>query len=178
MAYDSFHTYKQAKRLFSKQLRRDSENYEREQFHKLATGMELDSRRFWRYIHRNRHQPDNYHVINDGENMYVTPEEQASMWKNYFQGLLNEHSEHDNDWKREIDQRVQIITATSRLDRSPDDINMDPFTCEEIKDIVSKLPNGKAPGLDLINYEHIKCGGDRVILFLMRMFNAMIKHAK
>ena len=62
-----------------------------------------------------------------------TPEQQASMWNNYFQRLLNEHSDeqvhYDNDWQREIDERIQIITATSRLEKSPDDINMNPFTC-------------------------------------------------
>ena len=77
--FDSYVKYKLAKRLFAKQLRLVTENYEREQFHKMSTDMDIDARRFWQWIHRNKHKVDSYHVINYGNKCFVTPSEQANM---------------------------------------------------------------------------------------------------
>jgi hypothetical protein len=141
--------------------------------------MEMDSKMFWKYITRKKFRPDNYHVIEVGTDKYISPDDQANMWKKHFHKLLNEPpcetSLYDDEWKVYIDNQVERISANSRTDSGPDGINMDPFTCVEITKIVATLPNGKAPGVDLVSYEHIKHGGDMLILCITTLFNAILK---
>ena len=175
----SYRQYKEAKRLFSKQYKQDAMNYEQEQLHKVATDMDMDSRMFWCYIHRNKHRQDNYHVIETGGKTYVQPTEQAKMWQNHFQNLLNEtqdeHGQYDNAWKTYIDHKVAHIQLNSKADRAPEGVHMNPFTCDELFNKLSSLPCGKAPGIDLLTYEHIKHGGDMLIRCITVLFNSIIK---
>ena len=46
----SYTNYKNAKRVFAKQFKSDYMKYEQDQFQKLASDMEMDSRQFWKFI--------------------------------------------------------------------------------------------------------------------------------
>ena len=104
------------------------------------------------------------------------------MWQEHFNTLLNEQPDererYDNDWQRHIDEQIRIIMSQSRLDMDPEGINLQPFTCAEIRNNLSTLPSGKAPGIDLLAYEHFKNGGDTLLLCLSRMFNAILKYVR
>ena len=45
---------------------------------------------------------------------------------------------------------------------------------EELKAVVKNLPNGKAPGLDGVCYEHVKIGGDTLLSNMLSLFNMII----
>ena len=93
MSHDSYGTYKDAKRVFSKQYKCDAATFEEEQLNKVANDMEMDHKMFWRYVNRTRQRPDNYHAIQDGDDIITKPEEQATMWMAHFKGLLNESTD-------------------------------------------------------------------------------------
>jgi hypothetical protein len=141
--------------------------------------MEMDSKMFWRYVHQNKHKTDNYHIIQDGDNTYVEPEEQANMWKMHFHNLLNEapeeHKLYDNEWKAHIDNNVTNIKANCRPDAVPDGIDLTPFTRAQLQDTLASLPKGKAPGIDLLTYEHLKYGGSKLTQCLCYLFNAIVR---
>ena len=49
------------------------------------------------------------------------------------------------------------------------------MTKQEINTTVKNPPNGKAPGIDGITYEHIKHGGEVVIDALVKLFNLIVR---
>ena len=54
----------------------------------------------------------------------------------------------------------------------------DPFTGPEVQLMCSKLPFGKAPGIDLVMYEHLKYGGALVHGNIATLLNEMVKCSK
>ena len=49
-----------------------------------------------------------------------------------------------------------------------------PISIEELEEVVKYLPNGKAPGLDGVCYEHVKIGGSTLLSNLLSLFNMII----
>ncbi|CAB4019989.1 Hypothetical predicted protein [Paramuricea clavata] len=49
---------------------------------------------------------------------------------------------------------------------------------EELKEVVKNLPNGKAPGLDGVCYEHVKIGGGTLLSNMLSLFNMIITEEK
>ena len=139
----------------------------------------MDANSFWRFIRRKKHKQDNYHNIVDGTETYTMPCEQAGMWKHHFSKLLNESTEendlYDLEWKSYIDEAVHQISLNSESGSSPDGVDMSPFTFGEITEILPSLPNGKAPGLDMLAYEHIKLGGPHIIQCITKLYNSIVR---
>ena len=52
---------------------------------------------------------------------------------------------------------------------------MTPFTIQDLGDAISLFKDGKAPGLDNIHHEMIKCFGPTTRLWLLDMFNDCLK---
>ena len=63
---------------------------------------------------------------------------------------------------------------------SKDDDNtgvlLDEFSVSEISKICKAMPNGKAPGYDLISYESMKHGGNELYRHLSILYNAIVKY--
>ena len=178
----SYYAYKQAKRAFAKQYKKDGLIYERDQLHQAAKSMEVDSKMFWKYIRNKKHHQDNYHMIAEGNDTYTLPEEQAGMWYKHFETLLNEGPHeaglYDDDWKEYIEDEIRTIIHESKSDECPEGVDMSPFTCEELLLKLESLPNGKAPGHDMLTYEHIKHGGNDLVKCIVRLFNAIVKYIR
>ncbi len=104
------------------------------------------------------------------------------MWNRHFQSLLNEsqaeNEQYDNEWREYIEEEVKHILREAEPDQCPDGVDLSSFTSEEIMEKISALPNGKAPGHDMLTYEHIKHGGNHLIECITRLFNAIIKHVR
>ena len=54
-------------------------------------------------------------------------------------------------------------------------LNNEPVALEELKLIISKLPNGKAPGHDGIFHEHVKMGQCILLEYLVQLFSSINK---
>uniref|UniRef100_A0A146M389 Retrovirus-related Pol polyprotein LINE-1 n=3 Tax=Lygus hesperus TaxID=30085 RepID=A0A146M389_LYGHE len=82
-----------------------------------------------------------------------------SDWVRYFEGLLNPSVA----WTP-----VSFVEPlnTSSLQDSP-------FTLSELKSVVSRLKDGKAPGLDRVGYEFYKCSGDEYLSRLLLLYNKL-----
>ena len=50
-----------------------------------------------------------------------------------------------------------------------------PFTLDEVSNVVRKLKRGKAGGYDGILAEHLICGGDVIITWLLTILNSIIE---
>ncbi len=57
---------------------------------------------------------------------------------------------------------------------SQDHVVMDPITEKEVQVACRSLRNGKAPGYDLVTYEHIKYGSSMLYFHLARLFSGIL----
>ena len=71
-----------------------------------------------------------------------------------------------------MDREVKRVTEQKVLF---DEILDEAVTPKELGDIISRLPNGKAPGHDGVFYEHIKLGQHILLMYLVQLFNSIIK---
>jgi endonuclease/exonuclease/phosphatase family metal-dependent hydrolase len=172
--------YKQAKRLFAKQLHKYAEDYEQSQFHDISVSGDMDMKLFWKYIRRNRkEQTVITPIINEGV-LYDTPEKQLRLWTHHFQDILNETDNeshmYDNDFKNHIE--IDIFNMKSNMNKydEPTNVDLSPFTNQEIQIICDSLPLGKAPGKDSICYEHFKYAGSVFINLLTKLFNGILQY--
>uniref|UniRef100_A0A914WQC5 Reverse transcriptase domain-containing protein n=1 Tax=Plectus sambesii TaxID=2011161 RepID=A0A914WQC5_9BILA len=89
----------------------------------------------------------------------LTKEEQNARWMEHFQEVLNQPAPtapHDFSAIIPIDQL---------------DVNVNPITRAEVLKAIQQLKNNKAPGLDWISGEMIKCGGDEMVQHLTNLLN-------
>jgi hypothetical protein len=174
--YESFRLYKDAKRLFRKEQRKMVRKTEENDFKELSEASEIDHIKFWKYVNRRRKKKRSTNVLttNDGRTI-SNPEEIADVWANYYEKLLipEKNTNFDDDFGEYIDIEVSDITKNSLADF--DDIFQDPITLKEIEDVLTVLPNNKAPGDDGITYEHIKYSGDILAAKLLILYNKIIE---
>ncbi|CAB4017039.1 Hypothetical predicted protein [Paramuricea clavata] len=153
--YESFRLYKDAKRLFRKEQRKMVRKTEENDFKELNEASEIDHIKFWKYVNRRRKKKRSTNVLttNDGRTI-SNPEEIADVWANYYEKLLTpeENTNFDDDF-REIPY----------------------ITLKEIEDVLTVLPNNKAPGDDGITYEHIKYSADILAAKLLILYNKIIE---
>lgn len=80
-----------------------------------------------------------------------------STWKNYIERLLNIRFENDRET-----ESLQIHTAESMI--------IAPMI-SEVKCAIERLKNYKAPDIDLIPAELIKCGASKLIEKIHKLIN-------
>jgi len=185
--YDSYVKYKLSKQLFATALKTAADEYEQNKYDDMCDANDFDVKKFWNYINKRRKcKTNDFHVINDGGKEYCTPESQFHMWIEHFKALLNENeTENSNvvpdDIKlvhERIDDEIKQIREVSSRNRSPIHVDMSKFTVEEINNICGKLPKGKAPGIDLLTYEHFIYSESILIECIVMLFNAIINLVK
>ena len=101
-----------------------------------------------------------------------------TMWIEHFMTLLNSdigvNCNYNERHKQFIDDNVEQIRLKSDPDKAPDNVNMLAFTNDEIMNVCKALPTGKAPGIDLLTYEHFKYAG--CALVRTKLFNSILRH--
>ena len=73
------------------------------------------------------------------------------------------------------DQNCKIRNKKAVLKTDSHETILTPFTTRDLGDAISLLKNGKAPGLDNIHHEMIKCFGPTTRLWLLDMLNDCLK---
>ena len=104
------------------------------------------------------------------------PDEIARLWANYYESLLTPELntiDFDDKFKGYIDNEVSEITKNSIVDI--DDIFQHPITETEIKNILTSLPNNKAPGHDGTTYEHVRFSGEVLVKKLVVLYNKIVE---
>ena len=86
-------------------------------------------------------------------------EEILQEWEKFYENLY--YDEPNNN---------EIITD--------EELNLPPFTLEEVKHAIKQLKCGKAPGIDKIHAEMLKAGGDSIAKALLKLFNRILETNK
>ena len=76
---------------------------------------------------------------------------------------------------RKPGQKCKIRNKKAVLKTDSHETILTPFTIRDLGDAISLLKNGKAPGLDNIHHEMIKCFGPATRLWLLDMLNDCLK---
>ena len=173
LQYASYVNYKRAKAAYRREIRNSARSAEQQEFEDISNISEIDHVKFWRYVNRKR---GNKHKFNaclecDGETI-SDPNKLANLWAGYYEALFTPNLKFNEQFKTEVDNDVEhLIKQEVQFDGILDE----PVTLEELRLIINKLPNGKAPGHDGIFYEHIKMGQCILLDYLVQLFNSIIK---
>ena len=125
-------------------------------------------------MHRNQKTVTSVFILDNGRST-SQPDEIARLWADYYENLLTpkDNAEFDDKFKGYVDNEVSEITKNSIVDI--DDIFQDPITETEIKNILTMLPNSKAPGDDGITYEHVRFSGELLAKKLVILYNKIVE---
>ena len=178
--YESYVNYKKSKTVFANALRNAAEEYEETQYDDINVAHDVDIRKFWKFVNKKKLIDNDFHIIKDEMSSYSTPETQMTMWIEHFMTLLNcdigVNCNYNERHKQFIDDNVEQIRLKSDPDKAPANVNMLAFTNDEIINVCKALPTGKAPGIDLLTYEHFKYAGCALVRYLTKLFNSILKH--
>ena len=111
--------------------------------------------------------------LHSGSNQDVlSPEVLLQVWVEHFQKLMKSRVESVPDLS-ELKQKVETMKT---LSHENEEFLLDvPFTAEEVARAVARLKGRKAPGPDGLMAEHLKGGGDAVVIWLLRILNAVVE---
>lgn len=168
--HQTFEAYKEAKRLFRKEQRRCVKEYELKQYEDMAKAAEQNHDAFWVMVNSRKGSKKRSVILEvDGE-ILDDAEHIAENWANYFENLHRfECHGNSDDVKRDVDS---IVTKENKHEHQ--NVLDSPISVFELKRVVEALPNGKAPGLDGICYEHVKFGSDNLLNDLVLLYNAIV----
>ena len=178
MEHPSYVSYKTSKRLFAKLLRSKEHEYRQCKYESLHNDFEIDTKHIWKFL-RSGKDNQSVHSINHEDNIYSSPDELRIFWRNHFSSLLNEHTQssmYDDDHMNFITSEVDTMMNNFSKDDDNTGVLLDEFSVSEISKICKAMPNGKAPGYDLISYESMKHGGNELYRHLSILYNAIVKY--
>lgn len=89
-------------------------------------------------------------------------------WREHFKGLLEEKQNNNGN----------VEEVVKRHNNTRDNREMEGITEEEMKTVLTKLRNGKAPGHDMIKSEQLKYMGEQGEQVLLEMLNSIWKIGK
>ena len=156
-----FARYKEAKREFRKELRRKAREQEVNEFDALQQTFEVDRSEFYKRLSNARSpkcKPGNALKV-DGK-LVTNKEKVLEIWREHYQGLYSplEHEQFDDSFRKYVEERILVVYEIESHEVNDDPLDL-PFTAGEVASICQHLPNGKAGGLDQIQYEHLTYGG-------------------
>jgi len=128
-----------------------------------------DNRRFWT-PQRNKSRCSKLIV---GEEVVQEPERLLEAWANHFRALAESRLNGSSDAQGMWLEKIRQFEASSH--RNEEYLLDVPFTTEEVLRAVSKLKKRKAPGHDGLSAEHLKAGGDAVVIWLRNILNAVVE---
>ena len=163
----TFHEYKKAKRLFRKEQRCCIKEHESKEYDEIVKEHELDYDKFWRLINRRKRCEKNAPILEVNNKIYDNPKDIAEKWADYFENLHTPEFDDENDVRSEV-------TSIDGCDTEYEVYSDRPISIEELEEVVKYLPNGKAPGLDGVCYEHVKIGGTTLVSNLLSLLNMII----
>jgi len=181
MEHVSYFNYKQAKKIFAKTLHIAAEAHDEAKYDDINVAHDMDIRKFWKYVNRRKgDQYNDFCIIKDDTNTYNTPDSQRAMWFDHFRELLNEqeHESHQYDeaHKHFINEEVKRIYSISDPEKAPLNVDLSVFSSDDIRNICKALPCDKAPGVDLLTYEHFKYAGEYTWKCIAKLFNHIVQY--
>ena len=137
--------------IYQKFIKKQKQAYYKQLHENLRKMRTNDSKEYWK-------------ILNSGSRkLQKSGDISLTIFKNHFEQLniLHEKGQENFD-PRTIEHSIN------------EQINKD-FTFSEIKEIIKKLKNNKACGVDNIVNEYLKCCPDEVICLIVDLFNLVLK---
>ncbi len=149
--------FNDAQRSFDKLVKKLKREYYRKKVQEIERANITDPTMFWNFIKKlnpRKSKQISMEVMID-DNIYTDEETVLSYWAREFNGLLTPPAMNET-----TQQRLEYITESNRRrERNGNEMNEEinaEFSEQEIRKLVMKSKNGKAPGLDSIIYETLK----------------------
>ena len=169
-----FKDYKKAKYNFRKAQRQAIHEDEVNDFVKLERQHDIERSKFYNRISKLKKpkRVNNGEVLEIDGNRVSNNSEVLDVWRQHYCNLYTpkDNPNFDNDFKKFVENKLVQFHTDSYGNDDPLD---NPFQFDEVVDVCSKLPNGKASGPDQLSYEHVKFGGNLLFEVLTKIFNAV-----
>ena len=168
--------HKDAKKQFSRELRRVSKLYENEQVLRAVQASEIDRGAFWKMLKKYRDSSgSNVSAIrNKSEKVVYSVNEVLNTWREHFATLCTPKVDPQFD-EEHFNMVNQAVVEWDRMEDG-DQFSNTPITTKELMAAINKLHLRKASGYDDISAEHIKYGGFTLVFILSLLFNAILKY--
>lgn len=161
---NSYEVYKEVRNRVKTVVRRVKRAADERWGRRVTENFERNKKMFWKEVKRARKgQSEREERVKgvDGR-MIVEAEEVRKRWAEYFESLLNVEDEREADIR--MDESVEGINVMRGFDDTV-------ISVEEVQEAVREMKAGKAPGLDGCVVECLKCGGVKIIEWLVRVLN-------
>jgi hypothetical protein len=159
-------------------MQREAEiQYELKQMQDINNSQEVNQTYFWYLVNKRKKRGQSTHPIKLENGMVLTDQDDIrNAWKLYFQKLYtpSKNPEYNEQFRQQIVQEVKQMEHESFY--ADDNVIKDGITLGEVTAIINKLKNKKAPGIDNISAEHIKCGGVALHKCIVLLFNVITKY--
>ena len=166
--------HKQARKIFTKELRKLHKEYENDSVTQVVNAAEIDRGCFWKLVKKSRGNSGNKansiknkqgKVVNDTEDV-------LKVWMQHFGDLHTPKQDADFDKEHYdfVTERVKRWNEGNEID----DFSRDKFTEDEVKRAVNKLHKKKASGYDGVSTEHIVHAGEFMITLLTLLYNHIV----
>ena len=96
-------------------------------------------------------------------------------WNKYYENLFNENDTTESEFQKYVKEDVEQKYIEVNKKVTPSYLNGGPVSYKEVYNLISKLKNRKAPGLDQVTSEHIKYSGKMMKNAIAWIFNGLIK---
>lgn len=170
-----FRNYKDAKRVFRRELRRKSYENEMKNLEDDAHVYDFDRSTFQKIMSKKRNlKGRTRNELKIGDRLIQDDKELLDIWKCHYKDLYTpkDNSMFDNEFKHFVETRVREFESKVEEEDYNDPLER-PLTVDQVHTICRKLPNGKSGGIDGLLYEHLKYADISLYELLTKLFNAM-----
>lgn len=154
------------------QVRQDLQTCYNQKWNQVLDEMESDDKAFWKMTRKIRNKKITYPPMQTEAGMCYTDKEKAQAFARQMerQCLLNNDPNDDINWETRVDN-----TAKQLQNQPKDNNSIKPASDTELNDIINKLPENKAPGIDGISNKAIKKAPKKTRMALLNIINASVR---
>ena len=174
-----YRQYKAAKTKFRRMRREKKYKWERKQMEDIANAENIDQNYMWYLVNKSRKKVgSSKHPIMVDDKVITDQEDIVAAWKDYYSALLSPSTDPDFDdaFKDMVEQRLIEMVEESKHRLNV--LTEHPLTCKEIATLCHSLKAKKASGWDMIEPEHVKFGGTKLVSVLTGIYNAILNTEK
>ena len=134
-----------------------STEYELKEYEGMAKAAEHNHDAFWIIVNSRNRRRKELTILEVDRETLDDAEHIVENWANYFEDLhrFQYHGNSDN-----VKPQIECIAAEEDEYVKHQNVLDSPISICELQRVIESLPNGKAPGIDGICYEHVKFGGE------------------
>ena len=171
----SFKRHKEAKKAFSKELRKLSKQYEDAEVLEAVNSATVNKTYFWNLLKKSRKNGGSRVIAirNDEERAVYEVKQVVNVWKTHFSKLCTPSDDPEFDGAHFNKVNESVSSLNDGDEEGP--FLIDPFKIDEVRKAVFKLKLRKACGYDDVSSEHMRYAGEKFFYVLTLLFNIIVK---